>query len=127
MAIERKTKAQAESLAIILIIAAICVAVNAAGFFGGEIHKDMTKAERFTLSRGSGKLIQSMKQKLTIDAYVTRGLPKLDLFVRDLRDLLQQYKEQGGANFEYNLIEFNDADTKKKYAETACLTPVPVC
>ncbi len=125
MAIERKTKAQAESLAIILIIAAICVAVNAAGFFGGEIHKDMTKAERFTLSRGSGKLIQSMKQKLTVDAYVTKGLPKLDLFVRDLRDLLQQYKEQGGANFEYNLIEAKDDETKKKDAEAAGLKAVP--
>ncbi len=125
MAIERKTKAQAESLGIILIVAAICVAVNAAGFFGGEVHKDMTKTERFTLSRGSGSLIKSMKQKLTVDAYVTKGLPKLDLFVRDLRDLLQQYKEQGGGNFEYNLIEAKDDETKKKDAEAAGLKAVP--
>ena len=125
MAIERKTRAQAESLGLILIIAAICVAVNAAGFFGGEVHKDMTKAERFTLSKGSGKLVQSMKQKFTIDAYVTKGLPKLDLFVRDLRDLLQQYKEQGGGNFEYNLIEVKDDEQKKNDAEAAGLKAVP--
>jgi hypothetical protein len=125
MAIERKTKAQAESLGLILIVAAICGVLNAVSFFGGEVHKDMTKTERFTLSKGSGKLVQSMKQKFTIDAYVTKGLPKLDLFVRDLRDLLQQYKEQGGVNFEYNLIEAKDDETKKKDAEAAGLKAVP--
>ena len=37
-----------------------------------------------------------MKQPLDIDAYVTKGLPKLDAFVRDLRDLLQEYKNASG-------------------------------
>ena len=62
----------------------------------------MTKTEQFTLSKGSGNLLRSMKQQLTVDAYVTKGLPKLDAFVRDLRDLLQEYKNAGGGKFDYD-------------------------
>ncbi len=54
-----------------------------------------------------------MKQELTVDAYVTRGLPKLDAFVRDLRDLLQEYKNASGGKFDYAIIEPKDEDTKK--------------
>jgi hypothetical protein len=86
--------------------------------------KDMTKVERYTLSQGSGRLLKSMKQTLTIDAYITRGLPKLDAFVRDLRDLLQEYKNAGGSKFEYNLIEVKDDEKKKDEAEKAGLKPL---
>ena len=74
----------------------------------------MTKTEKYTLSKGSGSLLRSMKQELTVDAYVTKGLPKLDAFVRDLRDLLQEYKNAGGGKFDYTIIEPKDEDTKKK-------------
>ena len=43
-----------------------------------------------------------------------QGLPKLDAFVRDLRDLLQEYKNAGGGKFDYAIIEPKDEDTKKK-------------
>ena len=95
MAMERKAKAATESLVLLVVIALICVAVNALGAFGLYGRKDMTKVERYTLSQGSGRLLKSMKQTLTIDAYITRGLPKLDAFVRDLRDLLQELQERG--------------------------------
>ena len=55
-----------------------------------------------------------MKQQLVVDAYVTKGLPKLDAFVRDLRDLLQEYKNASAAKFDYTIIEAKDEDTKKK-------------
>ena len=45
---------------------------------------------------------------------MTKGLPKLDAFVRDLRDLLQEYKDAGGGKFDYTIIEPKDEDTKKK-------------
>ena len=45
---------------------------------------------------------------------MTKGLPKLDAFVRDLRDLLQEYKNAGGGKFDYSIIEPKDEDTKKK-------------
>jgi len=88
MAMERQTKAATESGALVLILALILVAVNALSYFI-YVRKDTTSAERYTLSAGSGRLLQSMKGEMKVEAFVTKGLPKLDAFVRDLRDLLQ--------------------------------------
>src|SRR3984957_12301648 len=114
MAMEKRKKTAVESGVLILIVPAILVAVNALSALGMYARSDVTKAEKFTLSKGSGSLLRSMKQPLTIDAYVTKGLPKLDAFVRDLRDLLQEYKNAGGGKFDYSIIEPKDEDTKKK-------------
>jgi hypothetical protein len=38
----------------------------------------------------------------------------LDAFVRDLRDLLQEYKNAGGGKFDYEIIVPKDEDTRKK-------------
>jgi ABC-type uncharacterized transport system involved in gliding motility auxiliary subunit len=121
---EKRQKSALESGALILVVAAILVAMNALSALGLYVRKDMTKTEKYTLSKGSGHLLASMKQPLTIDAYVTKGLPKLDAFVRDLRDLLQEYKNAGHANFDYTLIEAKDEETKKK-AKDAGLVEQP--
>jgi ABC-type uncharacterized transport system involved in gliding motility auxiliary subunit len=114
MAMDKRKKTAVESGALILVVAAILVAVNALSALGMYARSDVTKAEKFTLSKGSGNLLRSMKQQLTVDAYVTKGLPKLDAFVRDLRDLLQEYKNAGGGKFDYSLVEPKDEDAKKK-------------
>jgi ABC-type uncharacterized transport system involved in gliding motility auxiliary subunit len=116
MAMERKRKASAESGALVLIIALILVGVNALSYFM-YFRKDTTNAERYTLSAGSGRLLQSMKGDMKVEAYVTKGLPKLDVFVRDLRDLLQQYKDSSKGKFDYVIIEAKDADLKAKAKE----------
>lgn len=116
MAMERKKKASAESGALVLVIALILVAVNALSYFM-YVRKDTTHAERYTLSAGSGRLLQSMKGDMKVEAYVTKGLPKLDAFVRDLRDLLQQYKESSKGKFDYVIIEAKDEEQKKKAKE----------
>src|SRR3984957_5022280 len=121
---EKKTKAATESGVLILIIAAILVALNALGALGLSKRIDTTKNEKFTLSKGSGNLLRSMKQNLQVDAYVTKGLPKLDAFVRDLRDLLQEYKEQSGGHFDYQIIE-PKTDDEKKAAKDAGLVEQP--
>jgi ABC-type uncharacterized transport system involved in gliding motility auxiliary subunit len=114
MAMEKRNKTAVESGVLILIVAAILVAVNALSALGMYSRSDVTKTEKFTLSKGSGSLLRSMKQPLTVDAYVTKGLPKLDAFVRDLRDLLQEYKNAGGGKFDYSIIEPKDEDAKKR-------------
>src|ERR1700735_3543108 len=111
---EKRQKSAIESGVLIIIVAAILVALNALSAVGMYARKDVTKSEKYTLSQGSGRLLRSMKQTLTVDAYITKGLPKLDSFVRDLRDLLQEYKNAGGGKFEYVLIEPKDEETKKK-------------
>ncbi len=62
-----------------------------------------------------------MKQQLTIDCYVSKGLPKLDAFVRDLRDLMQEYKNAGAGKFDYTLIEAKDEDQRKKAKEAGLI------
>src|SRR6185437_4416349 len=124
MAMEKRKKTAVESGVLILIVAAILVAVNALSALGVYARKDVTKTEKFTLSKGSGNLLRSMKEELTVDAYVTRGLPKLDAFVRDLRDLLQEYKNSRGGKFDYTILEPKDDDAKKK-AKDAGLVEQP--
>ncbi len=118
MAMERKKKAATESGAILFIIAAIVIAVNTLSYFI-YWRADMTKSEKYTLSKGSKHLVESIKpgEQIHVDAYVTRGLPKLDAFVRDLRDLLQQYKDAGGGKFDYAIIEPKTEDERKKAEE----------
>ena len=115
MAMQRRTKAAAESWTIVVVIALILVAVNSLSFFA-YVRKDMTKAEKYTLSEGSGRLLRSMKGEMKVEAYVTKGLPKLDAFVRDL---LQQYKDASKGKFDYKIIEAKDEDTKKKAKEAS--------
>jgi ABC-type uncharacterized transport system involved in gliding motility auxiliary subunit len=121
---EKRKKTALQSGALILIVAAILVAVNALSALGVYTRQDVTKSEKFTLSKGSGNLLRSMKQQLTVDANVTKGLPKLDAFVRDLRDLLQEYKNASGGKLDYTIIEAKDEDAKKK-AKDAGLVEQP--
>src|SRR3981081_3545677 len=122
---EKRKKTALESGAMILVVTAILVAINALSALGVYARQDVTKSEKFTLSKGSGNLLRSMKQELAVDAYVTKGLPKLDSFVRDLRDLLQEYKNAGAGKFDYTIVEAKDEDTKKK-AKDAGLIEQPL-
>ena len=117
MAMEKKQRAAAESGVLLLVVAGILIAVNALSALGGYKRIDTTKTERYTLSKGSGNLVHTLKQNMQVDAYVARGLPKLDAFVRDLRDLLQEYKDASGGHFDYRLIEAKDEDQKKEAKE----------
>ena len=124
---EKKARASLESGAVIGIAAGVLVALNAFGAFGGfgkATRIDTTYAKRFTLSDGSGRLLRSMKQDMHVEAYVTKGLPKLDAFVRDLRDLLQQYQDASGGRLTYAIIEAKDDETKRA-AKDAGLKEVP--
>jgi len=118
---EKRRKSSLESGALIFVAAGILIAVNALSALGVYARKDVTKTEKFTLSKGSGALLRSMKQQLTIDCYVSKGLPKLDAFVRDLRDLMQEYKNAGGGKFDYTLIEAKDEEQRKKAKEAGLI------
>ncbi len=115
---ERKQKAATESAVLLLVIAAILVAANVVSYMGIYKRVDTTATERYKLSDGSGKLLKSLKKgTLTVDAYVTKGLPQLDAFVRDLRDLLQEYKNAAPQNFTFKIIEAKSEEDKKAAEE----------
>jgi len=121
---ERKARAAAESSVLLLVIAGILVALNALSALGVYKRIDTTKTERFKLSKGSGNLVGEMKQTMKVDAYVTKGLPKLDAFVHDIRDLLQEYKDASNGKFDYQIIEAKDEE-QKKAAKDAGLVEQP--
>src|SRR4051794_23617166 len=114
---ERKTKAAAETSVYLIVVAAILVVVNIIAYIGVHKRIDMTRNERFTLSQGSARLVGTLKSPVHIDAYVTKGLPKLDAFVRDLTDLLKLYQRQGGKNFEYSVIEAKSEEQRETAKE----------
>jgi ABC-type uncharacterized transport system involved in gliding motility auxiliary subunit len=117
---ERKAQAATETGVYIAIIAAILVVVNIIAFAGVHKRFDLTRNERYTLTQGSARLIRTLKGPIQIDAYVTKGLPKLDAFVRDLTDLLKLYQQKGGSNFEYTIIEAK-SDEQRTAAKEAGL------
>ncbi len=118
---DRRVKAASQSGALLAISAGVLVAINVLSVFGGHVRKDVTANERYTLSDGSGRIIRDLNQPIKIEAYVTRGLPKLDAFVRDLRDLLNEYKQQGGGKFEFSVIEPKTEDEKKAAKEAGLI------
>ena len=113
---ERKTKAATQTGIYLLIVAAILVVANVISF-GAYKRVDMTKNERFSLSKGSARLVRDgLDKDLQADVYVTRGLPKYDAFIQDLTDLLTEY-ERAGNHFKYTVIEAKTDDERKAAKE----------
>lgn len=110
---EKKTRAVTESSVYLAVVAAILASANVLSFM---VHKryDATKNERFTLSIGSGRLVSGLKKPITVKAYVTVGLAKLDAFTRDLDDLMKEYERAGGGKFVYQkVIAKTDAEKQE--------------
>ncbi|HRI72798.1 MAG TPA: GldG family protein, partial [Polyangium sp.] len=117
---ERKTKARAETSVYLLLVAVILVMANVVSF-GFYKRFDMTKSERFTLSKGSARLVrEGLKQDLQVDIYVTRGLPKHEAFIQDLSDLMGEYETASGGKLHYSIIE-PKTDEQKTAAKEAGL------
>lgn len=102
---ERKARARAETGVYLVVVAAILVIANVISY---SVYKrvDVTKAERFTLSKGSARLVrEGLKQDMQIDVYVTRGLPKHEAFIQDLTDLMNEYETSSQGKLHYSMIE----------------------
>jgi hypothetical protein len=123
MAMDRKNRAATETGLYLAVLIGIVGVLNVVSHGCGSIkglytRVDTTKAERYTLSKGSGRLISTLKQPMQVDVYVTRGdLAKLDAFVRDLEDLMREYETAGAGKFHYNIIEAKTDDQKQAAKE----------
>lgn len=113
---DQKTKAAAQTGLYLIVIVAIVVVAN---LLAAKVYtrKDVTRAERFTLSQGSGRLLGTLKQPIQVDAYIKTGLPQLDAFVGDLTDLLKEYEAAGKGKFKFTLIEANTDDLRSQAKE----------
>lgn len=102
---DRKVKAATQTGAYLVLVAAILVVANILSF-GLYRRFDMTKNERFTLSKGSAHLVgEGLSKDLQVDIYVTRGLPKHEAFIRDLTDLMGEYERASAGKLRYSIIE----------------------
>ncbi len=119
---EHRRKAAAQTGLYLVIVAAIVVVINLLSA-GAYKRIDTTENERYTLSKGSGNLVQTLKSPLQVDAYVNTKLPKLKVFVQELTDLLKSYEGAGAGKFKYTLIE-PETDELRKQAEEAGLQPM---
>lgn len=107
-----------------IVAVAIVVLVNMLSFKAYS-RIDTTRNERYTLSKGSGRLLGSLKTPIQVDAYVPKaGLPQLDAFVNDLKDLLKEYERAGNGKFKFTLIEPN-TDELRDQAKEAGLQEQP--
>lgn len=90
---ERKTQARVTTWSYLAIVFGALVAANAIGHFWYK-RIDTTNTERFSLSKGSARLVrEGLKQELKIQVYATKGLVKNQLFIKELSDLLKEYQE----------------------------------
>jgi ABC-type uncharacterized transport system involved in gliding motility auxiliary subunit len=120
---DHKRKAATQTGLYVLVIIAIAVVANMLSF-KAYTRVDTTRNERYTLSKGSGRLLSTLKTPIQIDAYIKTGLPQLDAFVRDLTDLLKEYEREGKGKFKFTLIEPN-TDELRDQAKEAGLQEQP--
>ena len=111
---ERKNKARAETGIYLVVIAAILVVANVISYRAYK-RIDTTKSERFSLSKGSARLVSEglAKEKLDLTFYVTRGLPKHESFIQDLTDLMNEYERASNGHLHYTIVEPKTDDEKK--------------
>lgn len=119
---EHRRNAAAQTGLYLILLTALVIIANVLSA-GAYTRFDMTKNERYTLSKGSGNLIATLKGPISVDAYVNTKLPKLEVFVQELTGLLRSYEQAGGGKFQYTVIE-PETDEQRKQAEDAGLSPM---
>jgi ABC-type uncharacterized transport system involved in gliding motility auxiliary subunit len=128
---ERKSRTAALSGFYLLIVAGIVVLANVIAFTTNK-RIDMTKEERFSLSKGSKNLVsEGLNKPMDVDFWVTRGTPVLNTFVDDVTNLLREYeaaskhdcgpdaRRQNNAEpcFKFEIHEVKTEDDRKKAEE----------
>lgn len=113
MAESTRNKVATQTGGFLVLVLAIGILVNVFAAFN-RTRIDLTQAQRYTLSAGSGRLVSSLKQPLSVDAYVTAGVPFVNTFVDDLVTLLGEYEATGGGKFQYTVIEADTEDLRQQ-------------
>ncbi len=114
---DRRSKAAAQSLTFLAIIAGVLVALNVLGMFAFA-RFDATAKELFSLSKGSKRVARSLSDKLEITAYFTEDLPPpANATERYVRDLLTEYAAASKGKIEVNFISPDEDDEKEQAQE----------
>jgi ABC-type uncharacterized transport system involved in gliding motility auxiliary subunit len=117
---EKKARAASMSGFYLVVVAAVVIVTNLLAY-GFNKRIDATKNERYTLSKGSANLVRKgLSENLQVTLYVTRGLPKTDIFVEDLVNLMKEYESASAGKLKYVVIE-PKTDKERKVAKDAGL------
>lgn len=117
----RKTRAAGESGGLLLISALALVLGNLA-IQNVVLRYDATREEKWTLSKkGTTHLLSTLTKELKIKVYAPEGLATIDAFIRDLRDLLEEYKRYGNGKVSFEIVQVDklEGDQKKKAEDEA--------
>jgi gliding-associated putative ABC transporter substrate-binding component GldG len=82
---------------------------------------DFTNEERFTLSTATKQLLKKVKEPVQVDVFLKGNYPSgFKKLSSSTADLLQEFKEVAGSNFQYNFISPEEklAGTEIKYGDT---------
>jgi gliding-associated putative ABC transporter substrate-binding component GldG len=82
---------------------------------------DFTNEERFTLSNATKQLLKNIREPVQVDVFLKGNYPSgFKKLSSSTADLLQEFKEVAGSNFQYNFISPEDklAGTEVKYGDT---------
>lgn len=117
MAMNKKSRAAGESIAFLVLVGGILVALNVVGVFAfGRI--DLTDSRVFSLSDGSRRLAKSLEDQLEITAYFTADLPPpMNATERYVRDLLREYEAASGGRIRATMVDPSDEETQKRAEE----------
>lgn len=82
---------------------------------------DFTNEKRFTLSTATKKLLRSIPEPVQVDVFLKGDYPSgFKKLSSSTADLLQEFKESAGKNFQYNFLSPDDLveGTEVKYGDT---------
>ncbi len=117
----RKARAAGESGGLMLVAAGVLVLGNMA-LSNVVVRYDATRDEKWTLSKkGTTHLLSTLTKDLKIKVYAPEGLATIDAFVRDLRDMLEEYKRFGHGKVSYEIVHLDalEGEQKKKAEDEA--------
>jgi ABC-2 type transport system permease protein len=106
-----------------LWLPALLVVLLAVNWFAANWHTriDFTNEKRFTLSNGTKKLLREIKEPVQVDVFLKGNYPSgFKKLSETTNDLLQEFKEEAGANLTYNFISPEELleGTNVKYGDT---------
>ena len=113
-------------LTYVLLIAGVVVLVNILSdrFF---VRLDFTADKRYTLSEATKDILGSLKQTVTVTAYISEELPAdFSKLRRDFKELLIEYSNRSKGNVMFEFVNPNKDEASEQKAMQEGISPVMI-
>jgi gliding-associated putative ABC transporter substrate-binding component GldG len=110
----------------IILMVAIVVVVNVFSFFY-FFRTDFTNDRRYTLSKATIDILDSLKKPVTVTAYFSENsIPAIARARTDMKDMLMEYSARSGNKVVFNFINPNKNDSLEAVARKNGINPFPL-